>query len=88
MVEKKGLLPEHHGELNKDISADRINELRALYANDPLALFTIDQYDITSEVGRNQLAYRDALQDENFELAEKIKAWLVSQDPRTSNNVS
>ena len=88
MTEIKGLLPEHHGELNKDISADRIAELRLLYATDPLALFDIDQYDITSEVGRNELAYRDALLAKNYELAAELKSWLVSRNPRTTNNVS
>ena len=60
MVEKKGgLIPEHHGDLNrpslvypggKEAKDVRLAELRAQHANDPRALQQIDVYEGNTDI--------------------------------------
>ncbi len=54
--EVSGLSSEHYNELNRvgekgkfDINPERYNELRELYKDNPMALFSIDKFDPNSE---------------------------------------
>jgi len=55
--ERKGLLPQHHGDLNRPSEVypggiegknARIADLRKQYSDDPVALQQIDVYDLSS----------------------------------------
>ncbi len=63
-----GLLPKHHGELNKvGIASSRYDELRAEYRNDAQALQQIDVYDPSTTYHDYMRKYIDAMgiQDNN-----------------------
>ena len=77
-----GLSCVHHGELNSlNVSAERIAELRLLYANDPVALQQIDVYDGSTEYHEQFGYYRDALKAHNAKREAEAYAWLKKHYP-------
>ncbi len=78
-----GLKRKHHGELNKVIGvpAWRYDQLRAEYADDPVALQEIDTYDPTSKYARKIKEYRDALLDNLTGKAEQLEIWFSEHYP-------
>ena len=77
-----GLLPQHHGELNKmNVPRARFDELRTLYANDPRALQQIEVDDPLTEYQDHIQSFICALKkgDTIAELIEE--AWIEENYP-------
>ena len=77
---KKGLKPEHHGELHHPGTAqDRFNELRQEYAGNKWAQRQIDIYDPSSQYHPKLREFVEALKSGNREKEEELDEWFREQ---------
>ena len=77
MPEKEGLSPDEHGLLNDPKSPPKkLAKIRNEHKGDRVAQSEIDYYDPNSELSKLTLAYRDALKNNNYDLAGEIEKKL------------
>ena len=85
-----GLKPEEHGDLNrpsivypggKDARKQKMAELRAAYADDPVALQQIDVYDGDTVYHDKLREFRDALMSGNLTKKAELEAWFKENYP-------
>jgi hypothetical protein len=90
MPEKKGLKPEHHGDLNRpsevypggqEARAERIGQLRKEYEGDTRAQQQIDIYEPGNEYHRRVYEYREALMNGNLAKQKELEAWFNQNYP-------
>jgi len=94
MVEKKdGLIPEHHGDLNRpsvvypggsEAREARLAELRAQYAGNPRALQQIDVYDGSTEYHVKLREFTEALKSRDTAREAQLQAWFDEHYPDLS----
>jgi hypothetical protein len=72
-----GLLPKHHGELNKiNAASSRYDELRVEYKNDAQALQQIDVYDPSTTYHDYMHKYIDAMEIQDADVIANCEAWF------------
>lgn len=91
--ERKGLSPEHHGEMNHPLSTgfwkekgitleDRVKELREEYAGDDVARQQLDVYEGGNNEYHTQLKkYVEAFKSGNLEQQNKLEQWFKTNYP-------
>ena len=89
--ERKGLLPQHHGELNKpsevfpggvERKSARVADLRKKYSADPVALQQIDVYDpVPNEYHRHMKLFIEALKSGDTARENELNAWFKEHYP-------
>lgn len=90
MTENIGLKPEHHGNLNtpgsiypggKESRYEEIEQLRAEYADDPVALQQIDVYDGRTKYHDKIAELRDALKAGDTQKEAELEVWFNNNYP-------